>query len=429
MILNLEPLPHDDHVTKMDRLLNCCGVLIVGGTFLTGGDGQGGINAQAGGGGGGGGGALKLTCGGTLTITQTGRILAEGGDGGGAQQGSGTTAAGGSAIAGGGAGGDGGDRVDGGRNPGADGICGGPNSGEQGCAYAGRGSAVATNSRCPAGGSGGGYGTAGADGRCGSQFDDARQCSIPDGGTIPAGGEASEGSYSETLGGGEGTGNFFAADVFHVDGGNGGGGGAAASSSNREGAGGGGSGGAIWLIAPAIANEGIISALGGIGGRDDGCDGAGGQYGASTGGMGGDGRIRFDADSIVQSGAGMVTPAPGRRPALVPLEGGDVVIGSGRVVSVNTDSYSSVAYASLTIEDGGVLNAVGSRPLVVEVTGACVVDGRIDVAGSRGLGGWDGQSGGGGGGGGGAVSVSCGTSLALGRSGVNIADGGGGDSA
>jgi hypothetical protein len=68
-----------------------------------------------------------------------------------------------------------------------------------------------------------------------------------------------------------------------------------------DGAGGGGAGGAIWLVTPALTNNGIIQAIGGEGGCAS-------PYN-NQGGNGGNGRIRLDY--ITLAGGGQVSPLAG----------------------------------------------------------------------------------------------------------------------
>ena len=75
----------------------------------------------------------------------------------------------------------------------------------------------------------------------------------------------------------------------------------------EEGAGGGGSGGTIHLIASTIEISGTVSALGGLGGTDDGDYFGGSRLCCSNGGVASDGRIRLDYATLV----GTTRPAPG----------------------------------------------------------------------------------------------------------------------
>jgi hypothetical protein len=55
------------------------------------------------------------------------------------------------------------------------------------------------------------------------------------------------------------------------------------------------------------------------------------------------------------------------------------VAASGEVVTLNTDGYSSFTFFSLTIDEGGLLTAVGASPLVINAWG-CTIAGSLDVS-------------------------------------------------
>eukprot|EP00931_Biecheleriopsis_adriatica_P080333 TRINITY_DN5369_c0_g1_i2.p1 TRINITY_DN5369_c0_g1~~TRINITY_DN5369_c0_g1_i2.p1 ORF type:complete len:3196 (-),score=476.27 TRINITY_DN5369_c0_g1_i2:5-8317(-) len=77
---------------------------------------------------------------------------------------------------------------------------------------------------------------------------------------------------------------------------------------NEEGSGGGGSGGTIYMIAHTIDIQGTVSAVGGLGGRDDyQYAGHGSRLCCNNGGSGSVGRIRLDAEVL----SGSSSPAPG----------------------------------------------------------------------------------------------------------------------
>jgi hypothetical protein len=150
-------------------------------------------------------------------------------------------------------------------------------------------------------------------------------------------------SYHSGSGGGIGGSEYGCAALTTLYGGSGGGGGAAdddGATGDDGGGGGGGGGGAIKIVANAITvgNNGLISADGGDGGScGNGGSGGGGsggsiylesytitnngtitaegggsltdQYTNSIGGIGSDGRIRFDYNTL--SGSGTTSPSPG----------------------------------------------------------------------------------------------------------------------
>ena len=77
---------------------------------------------------------------------------------------------------------------------------------------------------------------------------------------------------------------------------------------NEEGAGGGGSGGTVYLVAGTLHIDGALSALGGLGGRDDYVYNVGANRECcNNGGPGSVGRIRLDYDTV--SGSQSITPA------------------------------------------------------------------------------------------------------------------------
>ena len=205
-----------------------------------------------------------------------------------------------------------------------------------------------------------------------------------------------------------------------------GGGGGGDDSEDREGAGGGGSGGAIWIVTPTLTITGTISAVGGAGGLDD----FGGGSSNNDGGAGGDGRIKIEvSESVDMTGTAAIRPPALSRPALVPFSGGDLAVAAGEVVTLNTDGYSSFQYNSLVIDEGGVLTAVGSLPLVLELANDCIIGGTLDVSGGAGSPGQERLSGAGGGAGGGAVQIITPTLISVGVSGAILAEGGAGGQA
>jgi hypothetical protein len=156
---------------------------------------------------------------------------------------------------------------------------------------------------------------------------------------------------------------YGAEELDRLYGGSGGGGGTDDDQS-REGAGGGGSGGAIKLAAPTVSIVGQVSAVGGVGGLDDG----GGGVNKNDGGKGGDGRIRVDSPAFHWDAAGTILPEPSSSAAgaWTSPDGGLVIV-AGESRNFHTDGYSKIVLDFLTIEEGGVLGASGSLPLVIEV--------------------------------------------------------------
>eukprot|EP01052_Picozoa_sp_SAG31_P007603 SAG31_NODE_365_length_16833_cov_98.502032_2_plen_645_part_00 len=137
-------------------------------------------------------------------------------------------------------------------------------------------------------------------------------------------------------------------------------------------------------------------------------------------------RIIFDniGDGIINDGGGDMYDGGNRMSTS--MCGEDMVIGSGETVTLNTDGYSSFTFSSLNISAGGMLTAVGSQPLVIDVEGDCWVAGSIDVSGGDGLAGEEQQSGGGGGAGGGALKITCAGALFMPETGVISSNGGDG---
>ena len=117
----------------------------------------------------------------------------------------------------------------------------------------------------------------------------------------------------------------------------------------------------------------------------------------NNGGTGGFGRIKLEGEVVELTSVVQPIPVPGSRPPLVPLEGGPLSVAAGDMLTLNTDAYSVYRYDSLTIEFEGTITAVGSRPLVLEVSGNCEISGLIDVSGGNGEHGRDGGNGAGGG--------------------------------
>jgi len=260
-------------------------VKILGTIDLSGGKGGNSAGDHKAAGGGAGGGALKISAP-IITVGPAGAIHADGGDGGdgggygqsffGAATPWSTGAgngAGGVGVAGGGAGGAGG------------------GSGQPG--HAGSGSGASAGGRydegVPPGAGGAGHAFAGKHG-----FGEYS-------GWKPAGGPA----YGDVqLTGG-------------LQGGSGAGGGGN-DSDNEEGAGGGGSGGTIYLVAAALDIEGTLTAIGGLGGRDDygyyHYIGGGNRECCNNGGAGSVGRIRLDYDTVTN-----LQPPPPPPPPPSPL--------------------------------------------------------------------------------------------------------------
>ena len=192
-------------------------------------------------------------------------------------------------------------------------------------------------------------------------------------------------------------------DLGRLYGGSGGGGGNDVNG-NREGAGGGGSGGSILLTAPSMYLSGDVSAAGGTGGLDDDNN----PEIKNEGGRGGDGRVRFISDDLHVTDTAVFSPDPVRSDlGAWQAPDGAVSIGEGEVMRFHTDGYDTFTFTNLTIAAGGTLTAVGTRPLIIESTGTCAIDGLVDVSGGDGVPGQNLQSGAGGGAGAGAVKISC----------------------
>ena len=209
---------------------------------VNGGNGDNGIDYQIGGGGGAGGGALLLVA---SSLTVSGTISANGGNGGSVQTTNGVLNP----------------------NNGGVGVAGGSNGGNGGLqnvgGYAGYGAGGGHGGRqesgWPGGGTGGGYGQNGAPCSGGA-------CDHPTVGGLAYGDE----TMSTGLLGGSG------------------GGGGGNDGDNEEGPGGGGSGGGIWIRAGSLVLSGTVSALGGSIGYNN---------GSPQAGAGGVGRIRLDYNS------------------------------------------------------------------------------------------------------------------------------------
>ena len=228
-------------------------------------------------GGGAGGGALKISAP-TITIGPAGAIHVDGGDGGdggGPGQSFFSAATPWSTGAGNGAGGVG---VAGGGTGGS-----GAGSSQNGNVGIGPGASAGspTHSGVPPGAGGAGHAFAGTNGF--GQYT----------GWTPAGGAAyGDAQLTGGLQGGSGAGG----------GGNDG--------DNEEGAGGGGSGGTVYLVAATLHIEGALTAIGGLGGRDDyHYNGGANRECCNNGGPGSVGRVRLDYTSANLSGT--VTPAAG----------------------------------------------------------------------------------------------------------------------
>ena len=219
--------------------------------------------------------------------------------------------AGGIGVAGGANGGAGGDARHGPNYHGVDGF--GPGGGTAGVTW------IDNNFTPGVGGAGGGYGTPGMDSRTGNF--------APGGGPIAGGlayGDPALTIFQVGSGGGGGGADDDTNSGGADDGGGGGGAGGGAvrisattisisgsllsdggigACTDNGGTGGGGSGGAVWLRASGgVTNSGIVSAVGGISlpNCQTNVDGQGGD--------GGEGRIRIDAGSFIDSG--VVIPAP-----------------------------------------------------------------------------------------------------------------------
>ena len=153
---------------------------------------------------------------------------------------------------------------------------------------------------------------------------------------------------------------------------------------------------------------------------------SGGGENINDGGDGGDGRIKIDAPSLALLSTASITPDPGSMPELEPYIGDDLTITSGETVSFNTDGYTVFHFTNLNITGGGMLTGVGSRPLLIEVSGECLIGGTIQVSGGNGESGHDARASGGGGAGGGAVKLTCNGTMVVFESGRVLANGGDG---
>ena len=92
---------------------------------------------------------------------------------------------------------------------------------------------------------------------------------------------------------------------------------------------------------------------------------------------------------------------------------GDLVVGAGEVVTLDTDAFTEFAFDSFWVQAGGVLTAAGKNPLSIRVEANCTIDGLVDVSGGWGVPGWNNKAGGGGGAGGGAVKLDCAGALVV----------------
>lgn len=354
---------------------------------LSGGAGQNGRDGGASGGGGAGGGAVKVSCGTVLTVALSGQIVADGGDGGCACGSDTDIGAGGGGVSGGYDGGSGKVYDLQGDVHGGDGF--GPGGGQGG---------VWVADRTPPGGGGGGYAVTGYDGHCDAIAGDTLLSCFESGG-VP---------YGDV-------------ELDDFQGGSGGGGGSDGPN-DLEGVGGGGAGGAIWLMAPEVTVQGVVRAVGGRGGSDDTDHEVGGN---NDGGDGALGRIKVEADVFHVAHTATIVPLPGSRPSPVPWQApaADFVIDTE--FTVNTDYYTSFVFTSLTVTESGRVTAVGSRPLRMDVSQTCTIDGIIDVSGGAGSPGQDLVGGAGGGAGGGAVKLTCNNAI-ISPTGRISADGGAG---
>jgi hypothetical protein len=127
--------------------------------------------------------------------------------------------------------------------------------------------------------------------------------------TSGSGGGGGSGGYNCGAGGGGAGGGFVAivscisitvSGTLTANGGDGG-----SDGTGNCGGGGGGSGGSIWLAAPQVTNNGILTAIGGQGGASQ----VSGSPYFGTGGVGSEGRIRVDSPAL--TGSGTVAPSVG----------------------------------------------------------------------------------------------------------------------
>lgn len=132
------------------------------------------------------------------------------------------------------------------------------------------------------------------------------------------------------------------------------GGGAGGSDAGKGcGGGGGGSGGAVWLAAPTIDNEGLVSAQGG----------AAGASATSAGGAGSIGRVRVDGTSV---GSGAFKPAPG----WTAVVGYDL---SGSVTSPPIAPSGLCGWQTLDFDADTVPSGVSMTVDVLDANGALLV--------------------------------------------------------
>jgi len=157
-----------------------------------------------------------------------------------------------------------------------------------------------------------------------------------------SGGGGGSGGYDCGAGGGGAGGGFIfihanniiisATGMITANGGNGG-----SDGTGNCGGGGAGSGGGIWIGALSIQNDGIVSAIGGIGGASS----VPGSPYYGVGGNGAVGRIRIDVTGSV-SGSGSFTPGVGFQNNLAPVQSSQTVdLCFGETITVGSNVHST----------------------------------------------------------------------------------------